>query len=64
MNRSVDSPATQKGGVGGIHNCVGALSGDVGGAVNLHCFAAIEHQSDCEGLHGSVQKGHFFSVTS
>ena len=60
MNRTVDSPATQKGGVRGIHNCVGGLCGDVRGAIDLKCFGAIEHQSDCEGLHGSVQKGHFF----
>jgi hypothetical protein len=64
MNRSVDSPAAQKGGVGGIHNCVGGLCGDVGGAMNLNRSAAIEHQSDCEGLHARVQNGHFFFVAS
>jgi hypothetical protein len=64
MNRSVDSPAAQKGGVGGIHNCVGGLCGDVGRAVNVNRSAAIEHQSDCEGLHARVQNGQFVSVTS
>src|ERR1700752_4278884 len=58
MNPSVDSPAAQKGGIRGIHNCVGGFGRDVRRAVDLNGFAAIEQETDCEGLHVGILEGH------
>jgi hypothetical protein len=74
MNRAIHAPSAQKGRIRRIHDRIGSLCSDVRGAVDLDhlflarlvadCLSAIERQSDCEGVHASVQKGHFFSVVS
>jgi hypothetical protein len=64
VNRTVNSAATQKVGVRGVHNRLSSFGGDVARAVDLNRSAAIEHKPNCEGLQASIQSGHFLSVIS
>ncbi len=64
MDRSVDSASAQKRRIRRIHHRVGGLFCDVGRTVDFNSFAAIEQKPNCEGLHSSVQDGHFLSVSA
>src|ERR1035437_9302676 len=48
VNRTIHAAAAEQRGVGGVHDGLGSLLGDVGGAVELERLAVRKSQSGCE----------------